>query len=86
MLKPNLVYLFSCRNLEAYGLTPNQEVCAASAVIRYLGPKACLSPCTFLPEVEPQVMVCAIEDDVDLATVKSGISIVHGDLGKLYTW
>jgi hypothetical protein len=69
-------------------LKSNQEVCAANAVIRYFGRKACVSPCTFLPEVEPEMTVCAIEDGVDLATVKSGMAmaIAHGDLGKFYTW
>jgi hypothetical protein len=62
----------------------NQEVCAANAVTRYVGHKACLSPCTFLPEVEPKMMICAIEDGVDLPKVKPGD--VSGDLVKLYTW
>ncbi len=60
-------------------------MCAANAVTHYLGHKACVSACTCLPEVEPQMMICAIEDDVDLANVTPGVSI-DGDLGKLYTW
>ena len=32
------------------------------------------------------MLVCAVEDDVDLANVKPGGSQVNGDLGKLYTW
>jgi hypothetical protein len=32
------------------------------------------------------MMICAIEDDVDLWNVKLGVSIINGDLGKLYTW
>ena len=87
MLKPiYLVYLFCCRNWEAYGLTSNEEVCAANAVTRYFGQKACSSSCTFLPEVEPKMMICAIEDDVDLANVKLGGNNVNGDFGKTYTW
>jgi hypothetical protein len=33
-------------------------------------------------------MICAIEDDVDLANVIPGVNVVNGfgDLGKLYTW
>jgi hypothetical protein len=65
---------------------PSQEVCAANAVTRYLGNKACASSCTFIPEVEAAMMICAIEDDVDLANVISGGSHVNGHLGKLYTW
>ena len=65
---------------------PSQEVCAANAVTRYQGHKACVSPCTFLPDVEPKMMVCAIEDDVDLANVTPGGSWVNGDFVKLYTW
>jgi hypothetical protein len=65
---------------------PSQEVCAANAVTRYFGNKACVSSCTFFPEVEPKMMICAIEDDVDLANVKPGGSDANGDLGKLYTW
>jgi hypothetical protein len=65
---------------------PSQEVCAANAVTAYMGNKACVSSCTFIPEVEVTMMICAIEDDVDLANVKPGGSAVHGDLGKHYTW
>jgi hypothetical protein len=65
---------------------PSQEVCAANAVTRYLGNKACVSSCTFIPEVEATMMICAIEDDVDLANVKPGADSVKGDMGKLYTW
>jgi hypothetical protein len=65
---------------------PSQEVCAANAVTRYLGDTVCVSSCTFVPEVEPKMMICGIDDDVDLANVKSGGANVNGDLGKLYTW
>ncbi len=65
---------------------PSQEVCAANAVTRYQGHKACVSSCTFIPEVEPKLMICAVEDDVDLANVKPGAIGVNGDFGKLYTW
>ena len=65
---------------------PSQEVCAANAVTRYLGHTVCVSSCTFVPEVEPKMMICVIDDDVDLANVKPGASDVNGDLGKLYTW
>ncbi len=58
-------------------------MCAANAVTRYIG-KACVSSCTFIPEVEPKMMICGVEDDVDLANVKPGQ--VNGDFGKLYTW
>ncbi len=67
-------------------------MCDANAVTRYVGHKACLSSCTFLPEVEPEMTICAIEDDVDLANVTPGANMVkgqnmvNGDLGKLYTW
>ncbi len=61
-------------------------MCAANAVTRYVGYKACLSPCTFLPEVEPKMIICAIEDDVDLANVTPGGNMVNGDFGTLYTW
>ena len=62
---------------------PSQEVCAANTVTRYQGLKACVSACTFIPEVELKFMICAIEDDVDLANVKPGLD---GEFGKLYTW
>jgi hypothetical protein len=65
---------------------PSQEVCAANAVTHYQGLQACVSSCTFIPEVEPNMMICAIEDDTDLANVKPGGSNVNGDLGKRYTW
>ena len=65
---------------------PSQEVCAANAVTHYQGHKACVSSCTFIPEVEPKNIICAIEDDVDLANVKPGGAQVNGNLGKLYTW
>ena len=80
-----LIYFIfvSIRNFEAYELMPSQEVCAANAVTRQQGPKACVSSCTFIPEVEPSFMICAIEDDVDLATMKPS-SLV--EFGKLYTW
>ncbi len=65
---------------------PSQEVCAANAVTHYVGNKACLSSCTFIPEVEPKMMVCAIGDD-GLANLKPGAgNDGNGDLGKLYTW
>jgi hypothetical protein len=60
---------------------PSQEVCAANAVTHYQGFQACVSSCTFIPEVEPNMMICAIKNDTDLANVKPG-----GDLGKRYTW
>jgi hypothetical protein len=65
---------------------PSQEVCAANAVTRQQGPKACVSSCTFIPEVEPKFMMCAIEDEVDLANVKPGGPALNGDMSKLYTW
>ena len=68
---------------------PSQEVCAANTVTRYLGNKACVSSCTFIPEVEATMMICAIEDDVDLVNVKPGLPserYVNGDFGILYTW
>jgi hypothetical protein len=65
---------------------PSQEVCAANAVTRYVGHKACVSSCTFIPEVEPKMMICAVDNDVDLATVKPGGAMYDGDLGKIYTW
>ena len=65
---------------------PSQEVCAANTVTRYQGPKACVSACTFIPEVDLKFMICAIEADVDLANVKPGNSIANGDMGKLYAW
>jgi hypothetical protein len=67
-------------------LMPNQEVCAANTVTRYLGNKACVSSCNFIPEVDAAMMICAIEDDVNLANVKLGASYINGDFGKLYTW
>jgi hypothetical protein len=81
------VALCVCRNWEAYELMPNQEVCDAKAVTEYLGSIQCVSPCTFLPKVESNHMVCAIEDDVDLVNVKPGPPYpAEGDLGVLYTW
>jgi hypothetical protein len=65
---------------------PSQEVCAANTVTRYFGYKACVSSCTFFPEVEPKMTICAIEDYVDLANVKPGANNVKGDFGTLYTW
>jgi hypothetical protein len=65
---------------------PSQEVCAANTVTHYQGQKPCVSSCTFIPEVEPKMTICAIDDDVDLANVKPGSPAVDGDLGKLYTW
>ncbi len=66
---------------------PSQEVCAANTVTRYLGQKPCVSSCTFIPEVELKMMLCAIDDDVDLANVKPGLgNDANGDFGKLYTW
>jgi hypothetical protein len=65
---------------------PSQEVCAANAVTHYQGHKACVSSCAFILEVDPKMMICAIEDDVDLANVKPGGSDLDGDFGKLYTW
>jgi hypothetical protein len=83
-----LIYFIfvSIRNFEAYELMPSQEVCAANAVTRYLGLQACLSSCTFIPEVDPKLLICAIEDDVELATVKPGAQNLYGDLFKLFTW
>jgi hypothetical protein len=68
---------------------PSQEVCAANTVTRYQGQKPCVSSCTFIPEVEPKMMICAIDDNVDLANVKPGLrgeGYVNGDFGILYTW
>ena len=61
-------------------------VCAANAVTHYIGHKACVSSCTFIPEVEPKFMICAIEDEVDLANVKPGDRNANGEFGALYTW
>jgi hypothetical protein len=68
---------------------PSQKVCVANTVTRYLGHKACVSSCTFIPKVEPKMMICAIEEDVDLANVKPGLpgdDFGNGDFVKLYTW
>ena len=65
---------------------PSQEVCAANTVTHYQGNKACVSSCTFIPKVEPNMMICAIKDEVDLANVKPGGPILNGDMSKLYTW
>jgi hypothetical protein len=66
---------------------PNQEVCDANAVTKYQGGTQCVSPCTFLPQVESSFMVCAIKDDVDLVNVNPGPPYpAKGDLGVLYTW
>ncbi len=80
-----LIYFIfvSIRNFEAYELMPSQEVCAANAVTRQKGPKACVSSCTYIPEVEPKFLICAIKDDVDLVTVKPG---VLGSFAILYDW
>ncbi len=76
-----------CRNWEAYELMPNQEVCDANAVTKYQGGTQCVSPCTFLPNVESSVMVCAIKDGVDLVNVKPGLPFpTEGDFGVRYTW
>jgi hypothetical protein len=68
---------------------PHQEVCGANAVTRYQGGNACVSPCTYVPEVEPTNLICGIQDGVDLATVKPGTpgsTYGIGELGELYTW
>ena len=79
---------FSFRNWEAYGLIPHQEVCGANAVTRIQGANPCVSPCTFEPQIE-SLMICAIEDGVDLANVKPGLATdptEPGDFMELYTW
>jgi hypothetical protein len=66
---------------------PSQEVCAANAVTRQQGIKACVSSCTYIPEVEPKFLICAIEDDVDLVTVKPGLlREKNGSFTILYDW
>jgi hypothetical protein len=68
---------------------PSQEVCAANTVTQYQGNKACVSSCTFIPKVEPNMMICAIKDEVDLANVKPGLpgeEYANGDFAVLYTW
>jgi hypothetical protein len=65
---------------------PSQEVCAANTVTRYHGHKACVSSCTFIPEVEPKMMICAIEDGADLANVKPNESLLIGVSVQNYTW
>jgi hypothetical protein len=75
--------------LEAYELIPHQEVCGANAVTRTQGVNPCVSPCTFVPEVDPTFMICAIEDGVDLANVRPGLATAlsePGNLFELYTW
>ncbi len=68
---------------------PHQEVCDADAVTRTQGDNPCVSPCTFVPEVDFSRLICAIEYDVDLAIVKPGGVVdleAGGDFMKLYTW
>jgi hypothetical protein len=67
---------------------PSQEVCAANTVTHYQGNKACVSSCSFIPKVEPNLMICAIDHDVDLANLKPGLrgEVASGDFGVLYTW
>ncbi len=66
---------------------PSQEVCAANAVTRQQGIKACVSSCTYIPEVEPKFLICAIKDDVELATVKPGVfREKNGSFAILYDW
>ena len=74
-------------NFGAYKLMPSQEVCAANAVTHQRGIKACVSSCTYIPVVEPNVMICAIKDDVDLVTVKPGVlREKNGSFAILYDW
>jgi hypothetical protein len=68
---------------------PHQEVCGANAVTRTQGDKPCVSPCTFVPEVDFSHLICAIGEDVELANVIPGGDFdgdLDGDLMKLYTW
>jgi hypothetical protein len=68
---------------------PHQEVCGANAVTRTQGDNPCVSPCTFVPEVDVTNMICAIKDDVDLANVKPGVPTSlskPGNFLELYTW
>jgi hypothetical protein len=83
------VHPFLFRNWEAYGLMPHQEVCGANAVTRTQGVNPCVSPCTFVPEVDNTFMICAIKDNVNLANVKPGLATDQkepGDYMLLYTW
>ena len=50
-----------------------------------MGHQPCVSACTYIPDVESEVMVCAIRDGVDLPNVKPGLAFHGGDLAKLYT-
>jgi hypothetical protein len=82
-------FFLCCRNWDAYGLMPHQEVCGANGVIRIQGGNACVSPCTYVPEVEPVNLICGIKDAVDLATVKPGFPAATGGIGEygeLYAW
>ncbi len=68
---------------------PHQEVCGPNAVTRTQGGNACVSSCTYFPEVEPTNLICGIQDAVDLATVKPGAPATTsgiGEFGELYTW
>ena len=68
---------------------PHQEVCGVNAVTRTQGANPCVSPCTFVPEVDSTFMICAIKAEVDLAKVKSGLATSltePGDFMELYTW
>jgi hypothetical protein len=89
VLKPVQFIFFFFRNWEAYGLMPHQEVCGAYAVTRTQGTNPCVSPCTFVPEVDSTFMICAIKYDVDLANVKPGLATSLSEPGnfmELYTW
>jgi hypothetical protein len=89
VLKPvERVPLFSFRNLDTYEIMPMQEVCSPNTVTRYQGGSACISPCTYVPHVDPSVLICAIKDNVDLEYVIPGLASATnpGDFMELYTW
>jgi hypothetical protein len=76
----------SCfRNLAQYGLIANQEICSAESVTWQQGTLPCLSPCTFVPEVETKQMICAIQEDLYLPSAIPGNFAYGGDFGTKYT-
>jgi hypothetical protein len=76
----------SCfRNLAQYGLSTHQEVCSAESVTWHQGTLPCLSPCTFVPEVETKNMICAIQEGVVLPSAIPGSFHYGGDFGTKFT-
>ena len=86
-LQCSLYEKLGTRELAAYEISAGAKVCSQADVTDVNGPLgSCKTDCRYLPNVENDYLVCALEDGVDLEDVVEPQLIGGGRAVQDYTW